>query len=1088
MVERAEGRGDTLHIGVLGRFEVRRADRIIEVGPLKQRCLLALLALRPNEVVSREEIVDVLWGQNPPASCHNLVHTYVSRLRKMLGAGPVSSERGGYLLTVATDQLDLLRFDRLFDRREPDALEEALRLWRGPVLADLPDGLRQHPVAVAAGSRRLAAALAYGDAAVRLGQPEPAVELLRAVGHTEPLHEGLHARIMLAMAASGQQAAALRLFTTLRTRLVDDLGIEPGTELSAAHLRVLRQDVPRPPGEQGPEPVGEHGGERMVPAQLPTDIHGFAGRVAHLAELDAIVREGRDIHGPVVISAISGTAGVGKTTLAVHWAHRIRGQFPDGQLYVNLRGYAPTPPMRPMEALSRFLRALGVPPERVPTDEDEAAGLYRTLLAERRVLVVLDNAADADQVRRLLPGSSGCLALVTSRDRLAGLMATEGAQLLSIDVLNAAEARTLLAGLLGADRVRLEREAVDELSKACAYLPLALRIAAANLSTSPGSSVAAYTRALRERGRLNELAVDGDRRAAVRGAFDLSYSRLDATEQRMFRLLGLVPGGDFTAVVAAALLDVPTGEARAVLARLVRGSLLHEHATGRYQFHDLLREYAASRAVAEEHVDARYAALTRCFDQMLWTAGSAGEQVYADAPRNFPLADAPPVAAEPIDSEPAAVAWLDAERANLVAYATIADRRMQDYSWRLADVLRGYFTKRGHGPDGLTICHAALVAATRVANKPAQAAVHDVLGQIYYNLSSYADAVTHYERAHALRREGGDLRGEAHALHSLGRVYSQLGHPATASEHHEQALEISRRIGNPLGEALALNYVGVTALSLGQIDKSVRYCGQAFALGQELANDDIRLRALHALALANWAAGDLVTAREIHAEVLRLGTENGWLHVTAAARITLAEACCDAGDYAEATIQARIGQQLSRELGERRHDVGGLEILGTVSLRTGSPEAAIRYYTEALQVARTISFGYGETSVLIGLAAARRAVGQPVDAISLCREALGVLKASGMRLLECAAMVELAAAQLANGQPEDAARQAEQALALAGERGQRLAAGRAHRVLGHIHEHNGDHARAAEHWHHAADLLTASGTTEAHEMKALLTS
>ena len=1084
MVERADGRADTLHIAVLGRFEVRRADRLIEVGPLKQRCLLALLALRPNEVVSREEIVDVLWGENPPASCHNLVHTYVSRLRKMLGAGPVSSERGGYLLTVVTDQLDLLRFDRLVDRREPAALEEALRLWRGPVLADLPDGLRQHPVAVAAGGRRLAAALAYGDAAVRQGRPEPAVELLRAVGHTEPLHEGLHARIMLAMAASGQQAAALRLFTTLRTRLVDELGIEPGTELNAAHLRVLRQDVP---GAEPPqEPVSDHGGEHPVPAQLPTDIHGFAGRVAHLAELDAIVREGRDNHGPVVISAISGTAGVGKTTLAVHWAHRIREQFPDGQLYVNLRGYAPTPPMRPMEALSRFLRALGVPPERVPTDEDEAAGLYRTLLAERRVLVVLDNAADADQVRRLLPGSSSCLALVTSRDRLAGLMATEGAQLLSIDVLSAGEARTLLAGLLGTERVHLEREAVDELAKACAYLPLALRIAAANLSTSPGTSVAAYTQALRERGRLNELAVDGDRRAAVRGAFDLSYSRLDATEQRMFRLLGLVPGGDFTAVVAAALLDIPTSSARAVLARLVRGSLLHEHASGRYQFHDLLREYAAGRAAAEEHVDDRYAALTRCFDQMLWTAGAASEQVFEGAPRNFPLAEAPPVAGDPIDTEPAAVAWLDAERANLVAYATSADRRMQDYSWRLADVLRGYFAKRGHGPDGLTICHAALVAATRVANKPAQAAVHDVLGQIHYNLSNYADAVTHHERALALHQHSGDQQGEAHALHSLGRVYSQLGHPATASEHHEQALEINRRIGNTRGEALALNYVGVTALSLGRIDRSLRYCGQALALARELANDDIRLRALHATALANWAAGNLAVAREIHAEILQLCAENGWLHAIAATRITLAEACCDAGDYAEATTQARVGQQISRELGERRHDVGGLEILGTVSLRTGSPEAAIRYYTQALKLARTISFGYGEASVLIGLAAARRAVHQPADAISLCREALGVLEASGMRLLECAALVELAAALLTLDQPAEALAQASSALALARERGQRLAEGRAHRVLGHVHTHDGDHAAAAAHWNQAAILLAACGTTEADEIKTLL--
>ncbi|MDI5975106.1 BTAD domain-containing putative transcriptional regulator [Amycolatopsis magusensis] len=580
---------DQLSIGVLGPLTVTRDGVPLDLGPAKQRCLFALLALRAGEVVDRAEIIDVLWGDRPPASCSNLVHTYVSGLRKVLEperGGPFApalhSSYGGYRLDAA--DLDLARFDDLARRARASRFAEpqvalalfaqALREWRGPVLAGLPPNLRAHPVALAVSSRRLATAFDYADTALAAGEGARAVGELQELAGEEPWHEGLSARLMLALAASGQQAAALALFAEVRQRLADELGVEPGAELRAAHLRVVR---------------GELGCGEVVPAQLPADVDGFAGRAGYLARLDEFA--------PATV--LHGRAGVGKSALAVHWAHRVRVRFPDGQLYVNLRGYT-RDPVRPLDVLTRFLRALGVPPDGVPAELEEAAHLYRTRLANRAVLVVLDNAADSEQVCPLLPGTATCL--VTSRDRLS---AGPGARRIRLDVLEQAEAHRLLAGMLGGERLAAEPAAVRELVTACDQLPLALRLAGANLLAAPGSGVAAYNAAVRAHGRLRELE---DRHDAVRSAFDLSYARLDPRARRLFRLLSLVPA-DFPGPAAVALLGDAGG--RRVLTRLVSANLVAEPLTGRFRLHDLLRGYAAERAVEEEGEAALEAALSR---------------------------------------------------------------------------------------------------------------------------------------------------------------------------------------------------------------------------------------------------------------------------------------------------------------------------------------------------------------------------------------------------------------------------------------------------------------------------------------------
>ncbi|AXB44685.1 BTAD domain-containing putative transcriptional regulator [Amycolatopsis albispora] len=582
---------DQLSAGVLGPLTVARDGTPLELGPAKQRCLFALLALRAGEVVDRAEIIDALWGDRPPSSCLNLVHTYVSGLRKVLepDGGPfapaLQSGYGGYRLEVA--DLDLNRFDGLARRaralrhaeplRALELFARALREWRGPVLAGLPANLREHPAAVAVARRRLVTALDYADTALAAGEAAAVVDHLQPLAEEEPWHEGLSARLMLAMAASGQQGAALALFAGVRRRLADELGVEPGAELRAAHLRVVR---------------GELAVSEPVPAQLPADVQdavGFVGRTGELAQLDHLA--------PVTV--LEGEAGVGKTALAVRWAHRVRARFPDGQLYANLRE------ARPLEVLGRFLRALGVPPDGVPGGIEEAASRYRARLATRAVLVLLDGldtARDVD-VRALLPGNPACVTLITSREPVAAI---DGARRMTLEGLDEADARLLLGGILGGERVTCAPAAVGELVTLCARLPLALRIAAANLAAAPGSGVAAYNAAVRAHSGLRGSPTG---RQAVRAAAELSYARLDPRARRLFRLLSLLPGTDFPAEAAVALLG-DAGGGR-VLTRLVTANLVREPVPSVFQFHDLLREYAAVRAMAEEGERALAAALSR---------------------------------------------------------------------------------------------------------------------------------------------------------------------------------------------------------------------------------------------------------------------------------------------------------------------------------------------------------------------------------------------------------------------------------------------------------------------------------------------
>ncbi|MFC0526921.1 BTAD domain-containing putative transcriptional regulator [Phytohabitans kaempferiae] len=837
---RAEAAADRhLRAEVLGPLSVRTGGSAVDLGPAPQRDLLALLAIQPGRVVSRDEIVDVLWGDQPPKTCLSMVQTYVGRLRVRLdpdreprSPGKVIRLAGdGYTLDLAADELDLARFSDLAERgtAEPysaaavDLLDRALRCWRGPVLAGASPRLRSHPAAVAAARQRVRVALAYADLAADLGLHAAAVARLQELAPDEPLHEGVAAKLMVALAGSGERAAALSLFTEVSRRLADDLGVEPSAELRDTHLRILRQEqVVRPAAPR--------------PRQLPAAVPGFTGRTSHLERLDALLPVARSPQGTaVMITAIDGTAGVGKTALAVHWAHRVADRFPDGQLYVNLRGFDPAGPVPPDEAVRGFLDALHVPAQRMPVGLDAQAALYRSLLAGRRMLVVLDNARDADQVRPLLPGSPGCLVIVTSRDQLAGLVAAEGAHPVPLDLLGPAEAGNLLAGRLGADRIAAEPAAVAAIVEACARLPLALVIVAARAATCPGISLARLAEELREaRGGLDAFS-GTDPATDVRAVFSWSYRALSEATARLFRLLGLHPGADLTASAAASLAGMPVRQVRPLLAELVRARLLAEQAPGRFAFHDLLRAYAAELSAETDPDAERQAAPHRLLDHYLHTAYAADAQLNPHRDQITRTPARPSVTIEEVGDQGQALAWFGAEHATLLAIVECAASDGYDtHTWQMAWAMTTYLDRQGHWHDWLGVQDLALRAARRLGNRSDEADAHRGVARAYARVGRFVDAHVHYWRALDLFGEIGDRLGEANTHRNLAFMCGTQGHRRDALYHARKALDLYRAGGHRVGEANALNNVGWYHAQNGEFREALEYCAKALALLQEI--------------------------------------------------------------------------------------------------------------------------------------------------------------------------------------------------------------------------------------------------------------
>jgi DNA-binding SARP family transcriptional activator len=840
---------------LLGPFAVRIGGAAVTVQRGKQRALLAALLLNPGRAVSLDHLAETLWGPDPPPSARVTIQNYVMRLRKALGAAGnsrITTLPAGYAIRAEPGELDVTRFEDLLsaamsaarEGRWQDAAERAhsaVALWRGDPLADIGSGLLAEREVPRLAEMRLQALETRYEADLHLGRHADVITGLQRLTACHPLRERLHAQLMLALYRDARQAEALAVYQRARQVLVTELGTEPGPGLRELHQQVLAGD---PALALRRAAAGKDAGPVLSgpPRELPAGVPHFTGRAGPLAALTAVLdRSQAECPGTVVISAISGTAGVGKTALAVHWAHQVAERFPDGQLYVNLRGYDPSgAPVPPAEAVRGFLDALGVVASHVPAGPQAQAGLYRSLTAGKRMLILLDNARDAAQVRPLLPGSAGCLVLVTSRSQLTGLAAADGARLLTVDVLTDPEARALLSHRLGAGRVSAEPAAAAELTALCARLPLALNIAAARAAARPDRSLAAVAAALRdERGRLDAFDT-GEPASSARTVFFWSYRHLSEPAARMFRLLGLHPGPDITAAAAASLAGIPAVQASRCLDELTATHLAAEQAPGRFSFHDLLRAYAREQADSHDSAPARDAALGRMLDHYLHTAQAAAGLL---CPGRDLLALSPPgdgTQPETPASGAAALAWFIAERPVMSAAVRLAAGGGLDRpAWQLGWTLGRYLHRSGYWQEWLAILRTALAAAGHAADLAGQAHVHRDLGGALTCLGSGTDADAHLRLALRLYRRLGDRAGQAHALLYLGKMLEELqGRPRAALRYVLRALELFRAAGHKAGQANAISNAGWCRSVLGEHEEALACYQQALALHREIDNRD----------------------------------------------------------------------------------------------------------------------------------------------------------------------------------------------------------------------------------------------------------
>jgi DNA-binding SARP family transcriptional activator len=840
---------------LLGPLAVRVGGVAVPVTSGKHRVVLAGLLLNASRVVRSDELAAMIWSGSPPVSARPTLRNYVKLLRRALadGGSRIVTHPGGYQIDVRPGELDVSRFETLCGTARQAArrggweeaaarLREALGLWRGEPLADVPSDLLLRTVPRLA-ELRMQALESRVDADLQLGRQAELIGELRELGVTYPFRERLHAMLMLALYRDGRQADALAAYRQARQVLVGELGAEPGAELSGLHQRILRGDrtlmtASRPVAADRlvPAPARSFPLERAVPRQLPASVRHFAGRAGELKVLEELLSEAAG-GGGTVISAIGGTAGIGKTALAVHWAHRVAGRFPDGQLYVNLRGFDPAgQPVQPAEAIRDFLRALGVTASQVPPGLAGMAALYRSLLAGRRVLVVLDNASDAAQVRPLLPGASGSLVLVTSRHQLTSLAVAEDAQMITLDVLTGTEAHGLLAGRLGAGRTRAEPEAATDLVRLCAGLPLALAIAAGRAAASPGVPLAVLAAELRQaRQRLDVLSADDT--LSVRAAFWWSYRELGDEAARVFRLLAVHPGPDITAAATASLAGIPPSQAGPVLAALAAEGLLTAHAPGRYALHDLLRIYAAEQARAQDSDDGRRAAAHRVLDHYLRTARAGALLIRPSREPVTPPPSQPGVTPEQPEDPAQAMGWFAAERQVLLAVTSLAaDAHFDIHAWQLPWAMAESLDRHGHWRDYAATQRTALAAASRLGDTAGQAIASRLLATACARLTDYDEARTHLTRCLELSEQAGDQAGQARAHRAFSWIAEHQDRYAEAVSHTEQALRLFQAIADRNGQADTLNSLGWQHARHGFRHKARLFCGQALALHRQLSN------------------------------------------------------------------------------------------------------------------------------------------------------------------------------------------------------------------------------------------------------------
>jgi DNA-binding SARP family transcriptional activator len=984
-----------MRLRVLGEMEVRGSEGWLPVRALKQRMLLATLLLGRGSPVSIERLIDQLWPDEQPRDPANQVHLLVSRLRRLFGADGsevIQTVRPGYLLTLAPEGTDADRFEQLAEQgsralgkdqpeQAVDALAEGVALWRGPAYTDALSCAAVAAEAERLEQVRLAVLEARLDAELRLGRHATVAGELRGLVDDHPFRERLSALLMLALYRSGRQADALEAYQRAYRRLDEELGVQPGPELQDLHQRMLQ-------GDPALGPAVENAAAATKPAQLPTDLSSMTGRRAELEGLLALADRGGHRPGAVVISAIDGMAGIGKTALAVHVAHKLAGKFPDGQVFLDLHGFTHgLAPLSPATALDRLLRSIGVSGEEIPDTVESRAALWRTRLAGKQLLLLLDNAASESQVQPLLPAGSGCLVIVTSRHRLGDL---DDAVPVSLDVLSASDAVALFYKVAGPGRLDRETaELVGDAVDLCGRLPLAIRLLASRLRKRSAWRLADLLERLRDdRARVIEL--DTGRRS-VAAAFGVSYEQLDDEQRRVFRLLGQHPGADFDAYAAAALADLDVSAAERVLEGLVDVHLLQLRSYARYAFHDLLRAYAADIARQEDSRSDRVAATDRLLDYYAYTVSKAVD-AYAPARRHFRLR-VPPVPASVPDfgaAEDRALAWLDAERTNLVAateHAVVGGRPMQ--ACRLSRLLSRYVRNGAYNSDAKTLYEHHLLAARAEGNRTEEALALWLLGTLYFYTTNRAEALDYYRRALACLPDD-DRVSRAGLLSDLSAALRARSRFAEARDNLRQAVDTYHEIGDRIGEANALCGLSDVAQFLGDFGAAHSHGLRAVALGRESGDRSTEAYSQQSLGLAYSAMARYETALDHLSTALRLYREGNSRPYESFVLAQLGNALRGLGRHGESLEHSERGLSIAREIRYCNGECESHQAIGETLLACGRTAEAVDHLEQALELATLLEQPVAQARAHEALGSAVHDLGQPDEAREHRQQALDI--------------------------------------------------------------------------------------------------
>ncbi|WP_112240751.1 AfsR/SARP family transcriptional regulator [Kribbella monticola] len=1000
-----------LRFRVLGPTEVRHDGSVLALPAKRLRALLTELLINANRVVPPGQLIQAIWAGEPPAGPERALHTALSRLRAALGpvGELIRTVPGGYLIELEPDQLDLAKFRALVDRagatddplQRVALLGEALDLWQDVPLTGLgTESLEGRPWLI---EERLQAIERLIDARLTIGDHSAVVADLTGLTREHPLRERFWSQLMLALYRGGRQADALAAYRRLAALLAEELGVDPGTEVRQLHQAILTGEVPT----QATKPIEEPVDAWARHAQLPMDLSDFVGRSEVITELTERLSEASAM--PVV--TISGAPGVGKSALAVHIGHRLRAHFPDGQWHVRLAG-AGNSPREPLEVLGELLSLAGVDPYELPADLDRRAALLRSTLADRRVLLLLDDARDARQVKPLLPGTAGNAVLVTSRNELAGLSVSVGARGTRLTMLDPAEAIDLLAGMLGAERVAAEPSAAAELAEVCDRLPLALRIAAGLLSGRPDQSIAGYVEELRAGDRLAGLAIGDEPDTAVAAAFALSYEALAPEARRLFALLGVVPGGDLSVPGAAALFDGSPREVGPLLEMLASVNLLQRERS-RYRMHDLIRLYAAGRAEVEPGTDAAW---QRLIEWYLRTTDAATEFEYSPLVRLTERI----FEENPFTDAAQAGAWLEAEEQNLVAsISKAADSGPYGVAWRLADVLRHYFSINDRVGPWRQAATAGLRAALAAGDRDGEGAMRHSLGGLAFTVGEVEVAITESAAACEAYAEAGFGLGEAALLCNLGMAYDDHGESVQAAEFLMRGIRAFRSLGRIGSLWPALHSLSNVSHNLGDLDAAVAAASEALEIAPDGYAGVIgrlnRGAAYRLLGESDRAEADMTTALSMEERPSAPGQyETALLYA-------------DLGRYDEAMAHAEAGLAISHRDGLEFHEASALNVLGVIYGRQGRWDEAARHHAEARDIAVRLGHRAREAEALLGLASVALGRKELAEAFELGQQARELAAQLRQRIVECRALLLLAETSRQAGRPDDAERWATEA-------------------------------------------------------------